>query len=175
MVIRKAEKSEYQTVRAFYHSLIDALEGTKYHPKWEKDLYPSQQDLRTALDEQTFYIGSEGDRIAAAMVVNQKCNDEYDDAAWTRPLTRDEFYVIHMLGVHRDFAGKGYAREMVRHAIGLAEAAGMKAVRLDVLTGNVPAERLYEGMGFRHVDTLKLFYEDTGRVDFKLYEYELGQ
>ena len=80
MVIRKAEKSEYQTVRAFYHSLIDALEGTKYHPKWEKDLYPSQQDLRTALDEQTFYIGSEGDRIAAAMVVNQKCNDEYDDA-----------------------------------------------------------------------------------------------
>ena len=49
----------------------------------------------------------------------------------------------------------------------------MKAVRLDVLKGNVPAERLYKGMGFHYVSTVKLFYEDTGRVDFELYEYEV--
>ena len=30
--------------------------------------------------------------------------------------------------------------------------------------------KLYEGLGFIYVDTLKLFYEDTGRVDFELYE-----
>ena len=47
-------------------------------------------------------------------------------------------------------------------------ACGMKALRLDVLTGNVPAEKLYEGAVFRYVDTVKLFYEDTGRVDFNV-------
>lgn len=26
-----------------------------------------------------------------------------------------------------------------------------------------------------YVDTIKLFYEDTGRVDFELYELELGE
>ena len=82
--------------------------------------------------------------------------------------------VIHMLGVHGDFAGRGLAKEMVRFALELAKAAGMKAVRLDVLKGNVPAEKLYEGEGFKLVDTAKLFYEDTGRVDFKMYEYEIG-
>ena len=46
----------------------------------------------------------------------------------------------------------------------------MKAIRLDVLKGNAPAERLYTSLGFVYVDTLKLFYEDTGRVDFELYE-----
>ena len=51
----------------------------------------------------------------------------------------------------------------------------MKAVRLDVLKGNVPAERLYKDMGFRYVDTLQLFYEDTGRVDFDLYELDIDQ
>ncbi len=175
MLIRRADKSEYETVRAFYHSMIDAMEGTRYHPKWQKDIYPSPDDLRTALDEDTLYIGFSGDRIAAAMAVNQKCNEEYKDAAWSRPLTQDEFAVIHMLGVHGDFARKGYAREMVRYAVSLARDAGMKAVRLDVLKGNVPAERLYKDMGFRYVDTLQLFYEDTGRVDFDLYELDIDQ
>ncbi len=50
----------------------------------------------------------------------------------------------------------------------------MKAVRQDMLKGNVPAEKLYEGEGFTYVDTVKLFYEDTGRVDFKMYEYVIS-
>ena len=89
------------------------------------------------------------------------------------PLDRSEFMVIHMLGVHSDFAGRGLAKEMVRFAIETAGAAGMKAIRLDVLKGNVPAERLYPAMGFSYVDTIKLFYEDTGRVDFELFELVL--
>lgn len=194
MIIIKAEPEEFQAVREFYHSLIDALEGTEYHPKWAKDIYPAPEELRIAIEEKTLYIGMEedetaadgnaarqpaaekvtADRIAAAMVVNHKCNEEYADVTWPQELTREEFVVIHMLGVHGRHAGKGYAKEMVRYAIDLAKEWGMKAVRLDVLKGNVPAECLYEGLGFVHVDTIRLFYEDTGRVDFKMYEYGLA-
>ena len=106
MQIRKAGKSEYESVRAFYHSMIDAMEGTRYHPKWQKDIYPAPESLKSAID--------------------------------------------------------------------LAKTSGMKAIRLDVLKGNVPAERLYESSGFRYVDTLQLYYEDTGRVDFELYEFEVN-
>ena len=166
MKIRKAEKTEFQYVRLFYHSLIDAMEDSPYHPKWQKDIYPSREDLCTAIGEHTLYIGLDGDRIAAAMVVNHKCNEEYCAAAWPENLQPDEYMVIHMLGVHSDFHGEGYAKELVGYAIGLAKEAGMKSVRLDVLKGNLPAERLYEGLGFRYIDTLFLFYEDTGRVEF---------
>ncbi len=102
MIISKATPEEYYSVRLFYHSLIDALEGTKYHPMWQKDIYPAPEELKSAIET--------------------------------------------------------------------AKDAGMKAIRLDVLKGNVPAERLYTSIGFVYVDTLKLFYEDTGRVDFELYE-----
>ena len=44
MVISKAARDEYESVRSFYHSMIDALEGTKYHPKWQKDIYPAQEE-----------------------------------------------------------------------------------------------------------------------------------
>ena len=173
MVISKASRDEYESVRFFYHSMTDALEGTKYHPKWQKDIYPAPEDMRDAIDRGVLYIGRVGDRIAAAMVLNQQYNPEYEDIVWTKPFDRSEFMVIHMLGVHSDFAGKGLAKEMVRFAIETAGAAGMKAIRLDVLKGNVPAERLYPAMGFSYVDTIKLFYEDTGRVDFELFELVL--
>ena len=149
---------------------IEALEGTKYHPMWQKDIYPAPEELKSAIEAGELYTGRSGDRIAAAMVLNQKCNPEYDEAVWPTELNHTDFMVIHMLGVHGDFAGQGLAKEMVRFAIWTAKTAGMKAIRLDVLKGNVPAEKLYEGLGFIYVDTMKLFYEDTGRVDFELYE-----
>ena len=46
-------------------------------------------------------------------------------------------------------------------------------MRLDVLEGNVPAERLYEGFGFRYLATMPMFYEDTGWTNYELYEYPL--
>ena len=169
--IKKALPEEYDKIRFFYYSLIDALEGTKYHPMWQKDIYPAPEELRAVVEAgETYYLLADG-RIAAAMAVNQKCNDEYKEVQWPTELSQNEFMVIHMLGVHGDFAGRGLAKEMVHFAIELAKTAGMKAVRLDVLKGNLPAEKLYEGIGFTHVDTVKLFYEDTGRVDFKMYEY----
>ncbi|MBR2256821.1 MAG: GNAT family N-acetyltransferase [Blautia sp.] len=173
MIISKASPKEYDSIRLFYHSLIDALEGTRYHPKWQKDIYPAPEDLRGAVLAGELYIGRVDSRMAAAMVLNQKCNPEYADAAWRTFLNPSEFMVIHMLGVHRDFAGQGLAKEMVRFAIEKAKAWGMKAIRLDVLKGNAPAERLYPAMGFVYVDTIQLFYEDTGRADFGLYELVL--
>ena len=173
MIISIAPRDAFQEVRAFYHSLIDALEGSPYHPMWQKDIYPAPAELQSALDEQSLYFGRTGDRIAAAMVLNQKCNDAYRAVSWQTDIRQEDCMVIHMLGVHSDFAGKGYAKEMVRYAIDFARSAGLKAVRLDVLKGNIPAERLYENLGFVYADTVPMFYEDTGRTEFKLYEYIL--
>ena len=65
------------------------------------------------------------------------------------------------------------AKSMMREAIALAEQTGQKAIRLDVLRGNVPAENLYKGIGFQYVGTVPMFYEDTGWTDYLLYEYPL--
>ena len=68
MLIRKARAEEYPDVRLFYHSLIDAMQGSTYHPKWQKDIYPAPEDLQTAIRAQTLYIGLIENQIAAAMV-----------------------------------------------------------------------------------------------------------
>ena len=52
-------------------------------------------------------------------------------------------------------------------------AQDCRALRLDVLGGNVPAERLYTGQGFARRGTVRMFYDDTGWTDYGLYEYLL--
>ena len=55
----------------------------------------------------------------------------------------------------------------------IRQAEPDKAIRLDVLKGNLPAEKLYTGLGFKYLHTLKMFYEDTGWTDYELYEYRI--
>ena len=117
MEIRKVRPEEFDKARYFYYSLIDALEGTRYHPKWQRDVYPAPEELRAVVEAGELYFGEVDGRIAAAMAVNQKCNDEYKDVRWPTELTQSEFVVIHMLGVHGDFAGRGLAKELVRYAV----------------------------------------------------------
>lgn len=40
-----------------------------------------------------------------------------------------------------------------------------------VWKGNLPAEKLYEGFGFKCIATISMYYEDTDWTDFELYEY----
>lgn len=173
LTIRAARAGEFETVRAFYHSLIDAMEGAEFHPKWEKYVYPSDDFMRSSVGRGEMYLGFDGGEPAAAMAINGDGAEGYDGAPWRVPAARGEFSVVHALGVHPAFQGRGFARELVRRAIAESRARGMKALRLDVLSGNVPALRLYESEGFRCVETIKLFYEDTGLTDFMLYEYAL--
>lgn len=173
MKITKASKQQYEAVRAFYHSLIDGMENSPYTPGWKKDIYPAPEFLRESIATGELFIGLLGESIAAVMVLNHECNKGYQGAQWRIEANDSEILFVHALGVHPDFCGKGYAKALVRKAVSLAEESGMKAVRLDVLRGNIPAERLYSGMGFRYIDTLRMYYEDTGWTDYELYEYVL--
>jgi len=53
--------------------------------------------------------------------------------------------------------------------------ADMAILRLDVLSGNLPAEKLYLGLGFYRVSGARMFYPDTGWTEFDLYEFDLRE
>lgn len=127
----------------------------------------------SSISKGELFAGLINDQIMAAMIINHESNEGYNNFNWPTNANADEVMGIHALGVHPEYAGHGYAKELVRFAIAYAKANYQKAIRLDVLKENVPAERLYTSMGFTYLHTLPMYYEDTGLTDYELYELSL--
>lgn len=168
--IQALDPADFAEVRDFYWDLIDQFVGLQYHPAWERGVYPSDEFLRESLATGNLYGLREERTLMGAMVLNHDGNEGYRRCSRQVEAPAEEVLVIHALGVLPSHHQRGLAKELVREAVTLARAEGDKAVRLDVLAGNVPAQRLYEGQGFLRRAETRMFYEDTGWTDFLLYE-----
>ncbi|HIX76503.1 MAG TPA: GNAT family N-acetyltransferase [Candidatus Fusicatenibacter merdavium] len=174
MQIRIAEKEDYIKVKEFYYSLTDAMQEAEFRPGWEKNIYPSQDFLKESIENDELFLCEIENAVAACMIINHKCNEGYQKIRWSAAVSDSQLYVIHALGVHPDFSGRGIAKEMARRAIREAQIHEIRTIRLDVLEGNLPAEKVYTALGFHYLDTIRMYYEDTGWTNFKLFEYLLS-
>ena len=171
--IRIGNIEELGKVKNFYDSLIEEMQEAEYKPGWKKDIYPTMEMLREALENRELYIGEEEGKTAACMILNQNCNERYQEISWKTEAGPDQVLAVHTFGVHPRFSGRGLGKKMMEEAVKMASDRGMKTIRLDVLAGNFPAEKLYQKVGFQYAGSLNIFYEDTGWVDFNLYEYRI--
>lgn len=172
MEIRQADIDEYNEVVQFYDDIIDGMQGHKYHPMWQKRVYPTLEFLKDSLNKRQLYIQIVDGKIIGAMVINHYGNG-YDTVKWSVDAQNDEVDIIHTLGISVNLQGKGYASKLVEKAIMVAKENRRKTVRLDVLAPNLPAHELYKKHGFKLAETKELFYEDTGWTKFMLYELVL--
>lgn len=168
--IRCAKTEDYERIRQFYYELTDAMQDAEFQPGWQRDIYPTQEFLQESIRDGEFYIGELDGVLAAGMVVNHKYNEGYEQIHWSVQVPDEQLLVIHALGVHPDFTGRGLAKEMARYVIAMAPEQGIRTIRLDVLGGNLPASKAYLAVGLRYVNTIQMFYADTGWTDYEGYE-----
>lgn len=173
MILRKAGEQDRERVRALYWRIIDSMDTAPYGPGWKKGIYPTDGFISDAIRNRELYLLEEGQEPVAVMVLNHQWTQGYERAEWAVQAEREQITMIHALGIVGSYQGKGLGKLLVREALKIAGENGQKAVRLDVLRGNIPAQRLYESMGFQYRGTLKLYYEDTGLTDYLLYEFLL--
>jgi ribosomal protein S18 acetylase RimI-like enzyme len=83
------------------------------------------------------------------------------------PLTEDQAHV-RMLGVDPEVQRRGVGRALMEASLDQAHRAGKRRVTLETTVDMVPAQRLYESMGFRRGPDQ--VYEDG----FRLRTYELS-
>ncbi|UUX33115.1 GNAT family N-acetyltransferase [Fundicoccus culcitae] len=173
MELQRVHTNEFTAIQLFYHQLIEMMEGSPYLPGWEKDIYPSDEMLHDALNKHELYAVEINGTYVAAMIMNHDYNEGYKKANWAITAKDNEVTVIHALGILPTHQGQGLAKFLVQEAITRAQQNHQKAIRLDVLASNLPAHKLYTSLGFKLIDTVQMFYEDTGWTDYLLYEYVL--
>lgn len=167
--LNTAQPEERETVCRFYEEVCAAQAGDPGGPNWHYGVYPCREDLEEHIEAGALRLMRVGGEPAAAMVVRTGEDPIYREAPWT--VTEEPIHVLHLFAVHPAFRGLGLAKTMLRILLERAANEGVKAVHLDVVKGNVPAERLYQTVGFRFVEECAVWYEDTGDCTVRLYEY----
>ncbi|MEP6862415.1 MAG: ribosomal protein S18-alanine N-acetyltransferase [Deltaproteobacteria bacterium] len=80
----------------------------------------------------------------------------------------DNYWIVttelHVLAIatHPDLRGRGYAAQLLDHAIRQAIATGCSLATLEVRRSNVAAIALYERAGFKTVHVRARYYQDDG-------------
>ena len=169
--IRKIREDEIGKVGAFYDECVWALVNSVNYPHWMYKEYPSENSVRASFLESAQFLCEQEGRVVGAFVLNDDPQGAYEKGSWSKALQPGAFAVIHALAVAPEKKGRGIGRKMVEFCMEEAKKRGYAGIRLDVVPGNTPAQRLYESFGFKEAGTLDL---DRGYEDiplFTLYEY----
>ena len=171
MRLELATQKDYDAIIAFYDDVTERTPDMAVYARWSKGNHPTVEGLRAYVDEGSMYLYREGSTIVGAMALTMYQGEDYHAIQWSRQVADDEVAVIHILAVSPDRQGTGIGSEMIRDAIRLAQSRGMKAIRLDALSSNTPAHRIYERLGFEYRGTQHLYAENTGWMDFLFFEF----
>lgn len=171
--MRLGTPADFAAVRAFYNQLIDDMEHLPHHPMWDKEGHPSDAYLRSALAGGELWIAECGNEVAGALIVNHAANGGYYSVPWKVEAAEGEYSIVHAFGVSMRHRGIGLGSAMMRFVIARARQAGEKALRLDLIDLNKPAEKVYLQLGFYKCCEIELFYPEVDWQLFHMYELAL--
>ena len=167
---RQATAGDLDAAWGLYAASCSAQTPEDPGPGWTLGVYPSRDDLVRAIGDGDLFLGAVAGRVAGATVVSTGDDDDYASVAWAHPVPRGDVAVLHLLAVDPGLRGRGIGGELLERALDVARGRGLLAVHLDVTLPNAGARRLYESHGFEFAGAHELYYEDTGRQRFLMFE-----
>ena len=150
MKLELATQNDFDAIISFYNDVMERTPEIATYARWSKGKHPTVEGIKAYIDEGSMYLYRENGAIVGAMAVTMYQGEDYHAIEWTQQVADDKVAVIHILAISPDAQGNGIGSEMIREAIRLACDKGMQAVRLDALSSNTPAHRLYERLGFEY-------------------------
>lgn len=171
--IQIAQEGDLEHVVAFYNKVIEQMADAPHKPGWKKDVYPTREDVRAFIVDGWFLMANKDGEMVGGLALTVDRNAGYHGVPWLVEAAPDDVFVIHGVGVLPTHHGQGIAQQLLGAALQVAKERKKKAVRLDVLENHLPAQALYRKVGFQYIDTVRLYYADTGLASFQLYEYPL--
>lgn len=157
-------------VREKYIEVIEHTKDMNVHARWIYGQHPTDAMIQSYIDRQEMYLFMDGQNVAGMAAITMYQGEDYHEISWSHSLKDDEVAVLHILAVTPEYQKKSVSKRMMAEIISLAMKEGKKAIRLDALASNIPAQHLYEKLGFAYRGKQNLYAENTGWTDFLYYE-----
>lgn len=168
--MRLIPTDDFEAVKSKYIEVIEKTPKIKEYARWTYGLHPTDASLKSYVDKGEMYCLMDGKKIAGMVAVVMQQDREYESIAWKEALANDQVAVLHLLTVCPDYRGRTLGSVILEEAIDLTKRNGKKALRLDTLKSNIPAQRMYERAGFSYRGAQYLYAENTEWTDFLFYE-----
>lgn len=172
-MLKKVEYKDTLKIKNYYKYVVDYTENMDRYGRWIYGLHPTDDMIERYISDGNMYFVEE-ETIIGAVAVTFYQDEDYHPVKWNVQAQDDEVAVIHILCIHPNKQGCGFAKKMMNEIINLAKEKHMKAVRLDALCCNTPAHRLYKNLGFIKCGIQNWYASNTGYIDFYLYELVLS-
>jgi ribosomal protein S18 acetylase RimI-like enzyme len=171
--IRPAALPDIAQINKLYEDLSDYLSDNQNYPGWRKGIYPTYEDACIGFQEQALYVASDEEKIAGSIILRHVPEEGYKQVEWLTENEYSKIYVVYTLAVHPDYLHCGVGKALLDFAEMKAKEEKCLSIRLDVVKGNVPAEKLYQKCGFQYINTVSLGYEEYGLPWYDLYKKKL--
>ena len=164
---------DLETVKGHYINVIENTPEIEKYARWVYGKHPTDEALRSFIENGEMYLLADGGTVAGMVAIVMHQGTDYEDIPWTEKLENDQVATLHLLAVCPEYRGRALGNTILVLAGELAKQQEKKAVRLDVLESNLPAQRMYEKVGFVYRGKQHWYAENTGWTDFLLYEKPL--
>ena len=172
-MIRKATAADIDAIEASYNELFEHERRNGSLTQWIQGLYPTRATAEGGVERGEMYVYYIDDKLAASMILNSHQPAEYYDIPWVYVASDEEVMVIHTLCVPPSMSGRGLGTLMVGFATGFALGAGKRVMRLDTNIQNLPAQRLYQKLGYRLAGSHHSLHEGVLDTTLVYLEYLL--
>lgn len=160
MKIRLAIRDDLAAICQIYEEIFDREEAGIGRVGWLRGQYPTLQTAQRALENQSLFVGLEGERLVAAAILDHRQDPAYAAVGWRTAASEAQILVLHTLVVSPGAAGRGYGGQMVRFYEDLAREQGCLALRMDTNRNNAPARSLYAACGYQERGEVVIHYPD---------------
>ena len=174
MMIRKATKSDLDSVSEIYEELHLAEEKGLISVGWLRGIYPVKDTAVKAFSRDDLFVLEQDSMIAGAGIINQIQVDVYYNAPWEHPVPDDQVMVLHTLVISPRFSKKGLGKEFVRFYEQYALEHHCNALRIDTNEINLVARKMYRKLGFKETAIVPTVFNGIPSVNLVLLEKWLG-
>ena len=171
--MRLIQTDDFKTVKEGYIDVISNTPGASDHCRWEYGKHPSDEDIRGYIKRGEMYVLTDQETVAGMVAITLYQGKDYETINWEKRLANDEVAVLHLLAVLPASQGKNLGQVIIKEALKITRENGKRALRLDTLKTNLPAQHMYQKAGFSFRGEQSLLLEERGWFDFMYYEKAL--
>ena len=164
---------DLETVKRYYINVIENTPEIETYARWVYGKHPTDEGLRSYIENGEMYMLTDQDTVVGMVAIVMHQGLDYEAVPWAEKLGNDQVATLHLLAVRPEHRGRAIGNTILELASELAKQNGKRAMRLDVLESNLPAQRMYEKAGYVYRGKQRWYAENTGWTNFLLYEKSL--